>query len=133
MTSYTATKAARVERIKSALGSRTMSVKEIRVASGLPKSTLQDYITLLRADGQIHIARQVKIESTVILYYAWGAGKDAKRPPRLPSEIIYKRRVKAERSDPERIARRIARDRLRHAKNRIKKMPAATWFSVIAL
>ncbi|POR54554.1 hypothetical protein B0G62_102162 [Paraburkholderia eburnea] len=104
-------------RIEAALRVRPASLDELAALARCSNGTVRRFIKAKRTE--VHIAKYLRAIGTrnVTALWAWGAGEDAPRPPRMTEaeqRARYKRKLERER--PEELDRQRARARVRAAR-----------------
>lgn len=91
----------KIERIRALLSARPMTVKELAAALPSDPRTVYSYLGHLRADVHISGWARAMPRNYPIPVYAWGAGKDAKKPPRVTTTECGRRRRRELKMDAE--------------------------------
>jgi hypothetical protein len=119
----------RIERIQNLLRGQHMTVYELADGIYLSPAATRMYIAHLRRERQLFIAGWRLPESASVRrwqpLFAWGEGKDAKKPPTDPAS--YQRRIYAERKkrDPE--AHDLYRARQNANRRKVRPDPLTQW------
>lgn len=120
----------RIALIQKAIGDKQLSLKEIHEAVYITRSCARYYINYLMASNKLHLCKwrhdEINGRQYWVALYAWGEGKNAKRPPKETDAKRLKRRYKERKAeDPGWYMQRLAKQRL--ARIKPKQDIASSW------